>query len=908
MTTAYTSLLGLALPVTGELQGTWGDVVNDSITSLLDTAVAGTTSLTTDADTTLSTTSGASNQARQAIILWNPASGTVTRNITAPARSKIYVVINATGGTQSIVFRGVGPTTGVTILAGEKAVVAWNGSDFVKVSTFGGSPSFTNVTVTGTTTLSGLTASTALALNASKEVVSVTNTGTGNNVLSASPTLTGTVAGASMTLSSLTSGRVTYAGTSGLLQDSANFTFNGTDLTVSGAVNAGSVNATTLDLTNIEVTNVKAKDGTSAATIADSTGVVSFTANPVMSGGTANGVTYLNGSKVLTSGSALTFDGTTLKNNTSSTTAPNIRIDNGTYNRVGTFALTVNGVQFDSFDQNSTSSQRSYMWLSGGSEQMRLTSTGLGIGTSSPSTKLEVAVASSGATAEVLRLSNPGSGANTQAQINFYTTSTSYATITGGYGASAPQMTFNLPSATAGNYVWQITNSEVMRLTSTGLGIGTSAISTYGGRLNVYGGDIVVADAGTSSGASAPRIGSSTQALVFKTNSGGGSAAEVMRLDGSGNLGLGVTPKAWTVRALELAGSPSLSSVLGTDLTYNAYYDGAWKYTATAAALRYSHVASTSTHAWYTAASGTANTAISWVTTMQLDASGNLGVGATPSAWASTFKAVQPGAQPVFGSTGTSNTIISSNWYNDGSERYIGTGGASRFITTPGSFLWQIAASGTGGTVASFTQAMTLDASGQLQIGTTTADGMFTVSAPASTGYGSFNAASSGFANLNFKNAGTVYGYLGSANAFITGGTASDFAFRSQNALTFATGGGTERARITSAGNQISFQPAESAQNTSVTLTVANLQTRVITSNAAVTLTLPTGTSLEGYTTSMAADTAFECTFIATTANAITIAANGNTTVGNLTVSGNTSGTFRFRKTALNTFTVYRVA
>jgi hypothetical protein len=56
------------------------------------------------------------------------------------------------------------------------------------------------VTVTGTTTLSALTASTALALNASKEVVSVTNTGTGNNVLSASPTLTGTIAGASMTL------------------------------------------------------------------------------------------------------------------------------------------------------------------------------------------------------------------------------------------------------------------------------------------------------------------------------------------------------------------------------------------------------------------------------------------------------------------------------------------------------------------------------------------------------------------------------------------------------------------------------------------------------------------------------------------------------------------------------------
>ena len=133
MATAATSLLGLALPVTGELSGTWGDTVNNSLTSLLDTAVAGTTTLNTDADVTLTTTTLASNQARQAILLWT-AGGTVTRNITAPAQSKVYVVINASSSTQSIVLRGVGPTTGVTIVQGEKAVCAWNGTDFVKVS------------------------------------------------------------------------------------------------------------------------------------------------------------------------------------------------------------------------------------------------------------------------------------------------------------------------------------------------------------------------------------------------------------------------------------------------------------------------------------------------------------------------------------------------------------------------------------------------------------------------------------------------------------------------------------------------------------------------------------------------------------------------------------------------------
>jgi len=50
-----------------------------------------------------------------------------------------------------------------------------------------------NLSVSGTSTLSGLTASTALALNASKEIVSVTNTGTGDNVLATSPTLVGNV-------------------------------------------------------------------------------------------------------------------------------------------------------------------------------------------------------------------------------------------------------------------------------------------------------------------------------------------------------------------------------------------------------------------------------------------------------------------------------------------------------------------------------------------------------------------------------------------------------------------------------------------------------------------------------------------------------------------------------------------
>ena len=152
MTTAYTSLLGLALPVTGELSGTWGDTVNNSITSLLDSAIAGTQTIT--ADTTLTTTTGAANQSRQAILLCSPASVNIT--VTAPAQSKIYTVIN-TSATYTVKICGVGPTTGVTLAVSESAVVAWNGTDFIRISsntaTTGNFTVNGNLVVTGNTTL-----------------------------------------------------------------------------------------------------------------------------------------------------------------------------------------------------------------------------------------------------------------------------------------------------------------------------------------------------------------------------------------------------------------------------------------------------------------------------------------------------------------------------------------------------------------------------------------------------------------------------------------------------------------------------------------------------------------------------------------------------------------------------------
>jgi hypothetical protein len=77
------------------------------------------------------------------VILWT-AGGTATRTITVPAQSKTYVVINKTSSTQSIIVQGV-TGTGVTVAAGTRAIIAWDGTNFVNVG--GGLPAGSNTQV-----------------------------------------------------------------------------------------------------------------------------------------------------------------------------------------------------------------------------------------------------------------------------------------------------------------------------------------------------------------------------------------------------------------------------------------------------------------------------------------------------------------------------------------------------------------------------------------------------------------------------------------------------------------------------------------------------------------------------------------------------------------------------------------
>jgi hypothetical protein len=106
---------------------------------------------------------------------------------------------------------------------------------------------------------------------------------------------------------------------------------------------------------------------------------------------------------------------------------------------------------------------------------------------------------------------------------------------------------------------------------------------------------------------------------------------------------------------------------------------------------------------------------------MLLDVNGNLGLGVTPSAWGSNYKALQIGAQTCLYNAVGYVTSLNTNAYEDsvGALRRIAAGEATRYVQAGGAHQWFSAANGSAGAVATFTQAMTLDASGNLLVGTT---------------------------------------------------------------------------------------------------------------------------------------------------------------------------------------------
>jgi len=398
--------------------------------------------------------------------------------------------------------------------------------------------------------------------------------------------------------------------------------------------------------------------------------VVELGTNPAslaLPNGTTNGVAYLNGSKVVTTGSALTFDGTSLGLGRAAAfgvgagieiyrSGPaTLRLNNASVGAENAFEIqTPNSgpVQFTSYNS------RDFAWSTTGSEQMRLTSTGLGIGTSSPAYKLQVAgVISSN---DTVRVSDG-------------------------------------------------TTTTIMSIAGTGEGtVGTS----------------------------------SNHSLQLRTNN-----TTKATLDSSGNLGLGVTPSAWggTFRTLQFTGAASIGGTTDPSLqvSQNAYYNGTnWIYSTTAAASNYNQAGGA--HAWRTAASGTAGNAITFTQAMTLDASGNLGIGTT-----------SPANKLDVRTSGTNDVAFIVTSSGGGSLIKFSDGNTSVNPKMGANANDLVFATNTSG---SATERARIDSSGNLLVGATAVVGSERLNVTANTG--SYNAR---FINSNASPYGPMVNYSGAA-------------------------------------------------------------------------------------------------------------------------------------------------
>lgn len=134
MATNYTTVLKLALPTTGELVGSWGSVVNNQITQMVEQAITGIATINTwtGASHTLTTANGSTSESRCAILQCSGAPGAAAEVI-CPAQSKIYIVRNGVTGGYAVTLK-TSAGTGIAVPNGKVMWLYCDGTNVVEAT------------------------------------------------------------------------------------------------------------------------------------------------------------------------------------------------------------------------------------------------------------------------------------------------------------------------------------------------------------------------------------------------------------------------------------------------------------------------------------------------------------------------------------------------------------------------------------------------------------------------------------------------------------------------------------------------------------------------------------------------------------------------------------------------------
>jgi len=173
---------------------------------------------------------------------------------------------------------------------------------------------------------------------------------------------------------------------------------------------------------------------------------------------------------------------------------------------------------------------------------------------------------------------------------------------------------------------------------------------------------------------------------------------------------------------------------------------------------------------------GTANTE-----RLRIDSAGNCGIGVVPSA--ATEKTLQIGERSTLShlNFGNGYTVLANNFIYNSGNKYIANGPATNYTQFDGAHLWYNAPTGTAGNTITLTQAMTLDASGNLLVGTTSA--LFNsrlrvkTSSTSASDYGVYVADSADALIFALRNDGLIYTGTKTASPYnnTTGSAANAF-------------------------------------------------------------------------------------------------------------------------------------